>query len=335
MKTFKILLIFLVGVPIFGSKYILYLLLLLLFIPEFIKFRFKKFLLLFYVLILPPLICELFIYQQFPFVSLSIFFSLLIGHSVQEIKIKSIIVILTFLILFQLFSFYSLINYGYDLVPNYLYGESRHLVGVNDLIQFRPSGIYMEPSTLSIYYTGILIIIFLNKEKFKYKNVLIIIAALFSVLTFSIISLVSLLLILINYRRFVTNFLYRLFLAIISSLFVYNFVTYFVIGKISLYNEKGLDNYSRFELVYKMIDNIGLFPNNLTELGVSLDNGPIIYLLLFCGVYSIPIILYILKKSRNNSGLLLLLITKISITYPLFWVILNFNENIKSSNSNK
>ena len=107
-----------------------------------------------------------------------------------------------------------------------------------------------------------------------------------------------------------------------------------MVGKVNLYNEEGLDNYSRFELVYKMIDNIGFVPENLIELGVSLDNGPIIYLLLFCGVYSIPIIFYIVKKSKNNTGLLLLLITKISITYPLLWVILRNNENVKSSNSN-
>ena len=334
MKTFKILLMFLVGLPIFGSKLILYLILLLLCIPQIRNIRFKEYIYLFYILIVPMLICELLIFQKAPVVSISIFCSMIIGYSVREIKIKSIIVVLTVLIASQIFSFYSIVNYGYDLVPQYIYGESRHLVGVNALIQYRPSGIYMEPSNLAVYYIAILIILFLSKEKYKYKNVLIIITTLFSILTFSVISLVSLLIIIINYKRFVGNFIYKVIIAITSSLFTYHFVTSFVVGKVNLYNEEGLDNYSRFELVYKMIDNIGFVPENLIELGVSLDNGPIIYLLLFCGVYSIPIIFYIVKKSKNNTGLLLLLITKISITYPLLWVILRNNENVKSSNSN-
>jgi len=334
MKTFKILLIFLVGLPIFGSKLYLYLLLLLLCIPQLRNIRIKEYVFMFYILILPMLICEMFIFQKVPVVAITIFCSIIIGYSIREIKIKSIIVVLTVLIASQIFSFYSIINFGYDLVPKYLFGESRHLVGFNDLIKYRPSGIYLEPSTLAVYYIAILIILFLSKEKHKYKNVLIIITTIFSILTFSVISLVSLLILAIYYKRFIGNFIYKTIIVISISLFTYSFVMSFVIGKVNLYMEEGFDSYSRFQLVYKMFDNIGFVPENLVELGVSLDNGPIIFLLLFCGVYSIPMIFFIIKKSKNNKGLLLLLATKISITYPLIWVILRNNEKVKSSNSN-
>ncbi|MDB4638253.1 hypothetical protein OAE64_00025 [bacterium] len=335
MKTAKLLLLFLVGVPIFGTKITIYLSLFLLSIPAMLNIRIKEYIVSFYVLVIPLLICELFVFQQLPIISLSIFFSIIIGYSNREFKIKSVTVVLTVLIVFQIISFYSIVNLGYDFVPDYLYGESRHRVGVNDFIQFRPSGIYQEPSTLAIYYIATLVILFTSKEKHKHKRILIAIAALSSVLTFSVISLISLVLLIIYNKRFIKGFLYQSSIAIISSLFIYHFVTSFVITKVSSYSEKGLDNYNRLQLVYKIFDNNWFIPKNLIKEGVAFDNGPLVFLFLFCGIYSIPMILYLVIKSKNNAGLLLMLITKISITYPLFWAILKNNEKIKNRYSNQ
>ena len=334
MKTFKLLLIFLIGIPFFGSKYIIYILLLVLCIPDYKYLSIKKSLMIFYILIIPMLLCEVYVFKEAPITSLSIFISMVIGSSIREININSIKVVLTIIILFHLFSFYSIINYGYDLLPEYLHGESKHLVGINSLIQIRPSGIYSEPSTLSIHYIAISVFIFLKKESYKHKTLIISLATLFSLLTFSIISLVSILIIIVNYRKLLLASIYKLIIATGLSFSIYNFVIKFVIPKVELYTNNGLDNYKRSELFFLMIENIGFTPVNYTKLGVALDNGPIIYLMLFCGIYSLPLIFFILKKSKNNTELLLLLITKISITYPLFWFILTSNEKNKSSNSN-
>lgn len=280
------------------------------------------------------ILCELIIYQELSMTSISIFFSMIIGFSIREVKINSILIILSIFIAFHLFSFVSILYYGYDLIPQYLYGESRHLVGVNTLIKIRPSGLYPEPSTLAINYIAISIILFLRKENYKYKNVLISLSILFSILTFSVISIVSVLILVSNYRHYFKSFFYKFIIAGGLSYFLYNFMTLFVLPKIGLYSDRGLDSYKRFELFYVMSENIGFKPVNFTKSGVALDNGPITYLILFCGVYAIPMIFYILKKSKNNLDVILILFTKISLTYPLLWLILKNNEGLKSRNSN-
>lgn len=327
MKTFKLLLLFLLGVPILDSKYPLYIFLLLLCISGFKNISFRK-TINFLLLLLPIIFCELLIYNEFFTVSISIFFSFIIANSFEKIKLNSLKYVLFLFIGFHIISFISLNYFGFDLIPLYIYGESRHLVGVNSLIQFRPSGLFLEPSTLSINYIALTIMFIYNKEKTRFKKLFLFLSVIFSILTFSVISIISLIIILVHLRKIFNSFLYKVLLISSSLFFISSFFTKFIIPKISLYIDSGLENYSRFELIYVALKNFGITPIKLVQEGVALDNGPIIYLLLLSGIYSLPLILFLLKNSLKDSKLLLLIFTKISVTYPLIWLILKEkNEN--------
>ena len=209
------------------------------------------------------------------------------------------------------------------MIPFYLYGENRHLVGVNELIKFRPSGLFLEPSTFSINYSALTVLLLFNNEKNRFKRLYLILSVFFAILTFSVISVISFIILLVYFKRFINKYIYRGLVLLSSSIFIFFFVTEFVVPKLSLYFNSGLENYTRVELIYRAFENFSLKPINYVSEGVSLDNGPIIFLFLLAGVYSIPLIIYLLKKSLKDFKIFLLIFSKISITYPLIWVIMN------------
>lgn len=279
------------------------------------------------LLMIPVVLCELFVFQQFFIVSLSILGSFLIAETFEKIEYNSLKTILLIFISFHAFSFYSLLTFGVDLIPEFLYEGSRHLVGVNDLIKFRPSGIFLEPSTFAINYIALTILFLKNKEQSGNKNIYLLTSVVFSLLTFSVISVISLLILIYYHKMFFNSFLVKLSVFIIIGYLSYMFLISFVVPKINLYFVEGLENYARFELFFRMIEEFSLSPVNYVNQGVALDNGPIIYLLLFCGVYAIPLAIYMLIKSLKDFKIFLLILTKISVTYPLIWLILKKDEN--------
>ena len=289
----------------------------------------------FTLLLLPIMFCELILFTQTPAVSLSIFLSFLISKSFTKIRLNSIKYVLFLFVGFHLFSYYSLITYGFDMIPSYLYGESRHLVGVNSLIEFRPSGLFLEPSTFSVSYSALTIMLLYNKDNDRFKKLYLILSVVFAILTFSVISIISIIILLVYFRTFINSYLYRIILTLSSSFFIFSFFTEFIIPKLSLYLENGIEKYSRVRLVFDALENFSLIPTNYVSQGIALDNGAIVFLFLLAGIFSLPLITYLMKKSFLDFKILLLILSKISITYPLIWLLIKQSNETQNSNRHK
>ena len=68
--------------------------------------------------------------------------AIILSENKFNLESKNLRIILFILFVFHLISFLSLYQFDVDIIQNYIYGESRHLVQSNTLVDFRPSGIF-------------------------------------------------------------------------------------------------------------------------------------------------------------------------------------------------
>lgn len=330
MGLIRCVLVFLAGVPIFGSKEIIFGLLVLSCIPlintEILTKLFK-----FIVLVFPIIFLLFFIHQDHFYTPISIIASYMIAISMKRVKLYDLKIVLRLLMAFHLVSFISLYLNGSDLIPELLFSESRHAVGINSLIKYRPSAIYQEPSNLALAYISIAI---LSIKLCGYgQNKILRPALACSLLTFSVISLISIIILVLSIKKDRKSVIKSFFSAVSFFLFIFFFVKLFALPKIQLYINSGISEYSRFNLLYKSGFSDNLIVNNIVSEGVSLDNGVIIYILILAGFLGIPLISYIVYKSYKDIKLILILFTKLSLTYPLFWLLIEHPYDTENSSS--
>ena len=105
---------------------------------------------------------------------------------------------------------------------------------------------------------------------------------------------------------------------------MYEFVNQFAYNKVNSYFDMGLENYSRFELLFEYINNFTYygFSEDFSNY-VSYDLGPVVFLFIYAGIFSFPLIIYLLLKAYKNINLFILILTKISVVNPLFWIVIN------------
>lgn len=317
MNFIRTILLFLFSVPILGSKFVIPLILAVITVPN-LKYLNSKFYLHALILCLPILFSRLLFSIEFDVTILYVLASIILSVNKVSFNKKSLLAVLFVFIFFHLISFVSLIQFNIDIIPEYIYGESRHNVQNNSFISFRPSGIFQEPSTLAIHY--LVVTIFLMRDSIEKNSKYIFLSIFFSMLTFSVISILFILVLIPYLKKF--KYVVAVFVPLIY--FVYEFVSQFALNKIETYFNSGIEQYSRFELLFKYLDNFyfaGFYEDFSSY--VAYDLGPVIFLFIYAGIFSIPIIVYIVSKSLKNLNVLVLIFTKISIVSPLFWIVLN------------
>ncbi len=317
MNLLRTILLFLFTIPVFGSKFIIPIALLILTIPNF-KYLSSSFYFYSLLFCVPIIFSKLFFSTEFDPTIFYVVVSILISVNKISISNKSLKTILFIFIFFHLLSVVSILQTGYDFIPDFIYGESRHYVQNNTLINFRPSGIFQEPSTFAIHYLIIAILLLREKTSENIKYVFLSILA--SLFTFSVISVLFILILIPFLKK--AKYIFLIFIPL--GFFIYEFLNQFALNKINNYFDIGIQNYSRFELLFKYLDNFYFagFYENLSNY-VAYDLGPIIFLFIYAGIFSFPIIIYISMRCIKDLNLLVLVFTKISVVSPLFWVVLN------------
>jgi len=317
MNLIRTILIFFFSVPVFGSKFFIPILLIIFSVSN-IKYLNRKFYIYSIFLFSIILFSQLFLSTRFDPNMFYILIAIILSVNSVSIESKNLKIILFIMLFFHIFSIFTLFQFEIDFFPNLLYGESRHLVQSNTFVNFRPSGVFQEPSTFAVYY--LVIAILLSKISKEKNRKYIIFSILLSLLTFSVISLLFPIVLIPFFKRI--RYIFLLFIPIIF--FIYEFINQFAFNKINAYFDMGIENYARFELLFEYLNDFNYygFQNDLSAY-VAYDLGPIVYLFIFAGIFSFPLIIFLLFKAFKNLNLLVLLLTKISISNPLFWIAMN------------
>ncbi|AIY66939.1 hypothetical protein [Pseudoalteromonas piratica] len=236
------------------------------------------------------------------------------------------------LIVFFILSILSIQFLGYDIIAKIIYGESRHEIGAFELISFRGSGVYQEPSTYAYHLIAIVCLLHLanSKDFFLQKCIILI----FALLSFSAAAAVALLMLayLLIYAPIRFNLKLSLLL-LLSPAIVYlgYIVVTFLQYKVGHYATTGFDEVTRFQAISLFSATtpiLGLTAEQLNNL-VIFDMGPLISSVLIFGLLAIPVVFVLLFCCIKNPPSFCLLLTKIPLTDPLLWCVVNriFKQN--------
>lgn len=238
----------------------------------------------------------------------------------DKYNLKGLRVILYVLIGSTLLSYITLFLLGQDLLPTILYGESRHAVGAFQEVSYRPSGYYLEPSTLAYHF---LLLAFLFDLTGRRLGVMvdkhIRICIIFSFLTLSPASLVGL----VFLKKFrIKKLRYRV-PVLIASLGVIYTVVQLLLYKIEVYSRIGFESVERFKALHRAFNGDITFGLSISEISnfVIYDNGPIISLILYFGYLALPLILFLFYIVVKDWRFVALLLIKIPFTNPLLWMV--------------
>lgn len=319
MEVIVLLGVFMFAVPAFGVNVNLFYLISLLFILRWKvnKHRLKVYL--FNLAIIVPLLFVLLVYPS-KWLTLLVLFVAFTTGLYDKYNLKGLKVILYVLIGSTLLSYITLLLSGQDLLPSILYGESRHSVGAFQEASFRPSGFYLEPSTLAYHFLLLAFLFDLIGKRFntgvdKYIRICIV----FSFLTLSPASLVGL----VFLKKFkIKKLRYRVPVYIAGLVMLYTIIK-LLLYKLEVYSSLGFASVERFKALYRAFDGDIMFGLSISEISnmVIYDNGPIISLILYFGYFSIPLILFLLYIVIKDWRFLALLLIKIPFTNPLLWMV--------------
>ena len=320
---FSLIFILSVGIPVFGNKIVLYSIFL---VREFfIALNLRKgHIKTTFVLVVFPLLVSA-IYRDVILDVLAIGCSLVLGYTFAKrviISRRSLLRVVLFLFVSHIFSFWSLYDIGIDRLPFWIYGESRHEVPLTSPFPFRPSGFFQEPSTLCAIYLALLAL----ARKIGYDT-LVWFLLFASLCTFSGISLLAL--IMVKWKRSLSSLRYWsiIFLPVLIYLLANNLLP-FVMEKLVLYSDN-IEDYSRVIDIMSITQSDVIF-GKINYAGVILDNGPLLFLFIKFGVFALPLVFYIIKLTKNHAFLFIILFVKLSVTLPLIWLVL-FYENTRNS----
>lgn len=259
----------------------------------------------------------------------------LLNDSIGD-ALKYVIYIHISIFYLQLFTFY-IFGFNFDIM-NIFGMESRNFDGsryVFGLQVYRASGLFEEPST---YFSSIFLMLMPIYNKIKWKEMLLIILTGF--LSFSTLSFILALLLFVGLLVRYGFFRNIALLVILIPIVIY-------VGKYQLERvfNVGIDDYdaieSRLDFVNLLIErDIGrvFFGEGVGTILfnplVNNDLGGIVMLLYLFGFASIPFIFKILSTTRSTKIAVALLILKLPLYYPLFWVMVHFASSGNSKNEN-
>ncbi|WP_372766132.1 hypothetical protein [Pseudoalteromonas sp.] len=276
-----------------------------------------------------------FIYKDDPFkiliivyCALSISF-LLFDFDIHE---KHWLSVAYLLIIFFILSIISIQFLGYDIIAKLIYGESRHEIGAFELISFRGSGVYQEPSTYAYHLIAIVCLLHIanSKDYFSQKCIILI----FALLSFSAAAAVALLMLayLLVYAPIRFNLKLSLLLLLSPAVFYLGYIVItFLQYKVGHYATTGFAEVTRFQAISLFSETtpaLGLSAEQLSNL-VIFDMGPLISSVLIFGLLAVPVVFVLLFCCVKNPPSFCLLLTKIPLTDPLLWCVVNriFKQN--------
>lgn len=225
-------------------------------------------------------------------------------------------------------SLLSLSQFGYDILPNIFWGESRHWVHANEFVSFRVSGLYQEPSTFAVH----MLLMAMWADQVHRRRPLISLAfALLAAASFSSISIIAAIKILLSARRILGKqpgiFILPLILTVIAFL-MRDFYLFFS-EKLFIYSERGWQAASRFEALFFTLDKIAMnefnfFLGHTTEVlhaFVIYDLGLVLSTLMIMGMPGLFVIaVFLVRFNFSLLGIAVIVITKVTIGNPLLWV---------------
>lgn len=227
-----------------------------------------------------------------------------------------------------IFSAFSLIGLGYDMVPEILYGESRHAVHNNSFLTFRASGLYQEPSTMGLHM--LLLSIWADRSHPDRKWIGLTFSGI-ALLTFSSITILAAFKIAIDLRHTLRSKSALLLVPVIlvGGYFALQSFYGFFLDKLILYNSNGFENAKRFEALFFTLDQIAVgrfnfftgHPPETIQRFVLYDLGPLISTSLILGLSGVILMLVFLARMRPTIlNFAIILSTKAAIGNPLLWV---------------
>jgi hypothetical protein len=315
----EVLFLMFMGIPILGSKYYFYFAYVLREISRALRDKSVHIPKDIVVAILALIIVGFMRQKSLNFVAIII--SMILGYNLaRRIKLTSLDInrIFYFLVCFHVLSLVSLEVLEYDYFPSLMYGESRHQVPASSAFPYRPSGLFQEPSSFCVVYFALLAVC--RSSGYDKITPFIVLAGL---LTFSGISLLGLLM--INWRVLLAKSkLFVLILVPFMYFVVSNYLIPFVQAKVTSYSSD-LESYSRVADILNLSQSDVLF-GKADVVGVILDNGALAFLFLSYGIFSFPLILSLVLRSRRNIAVFFLLFVKLPLTLPLLWFVI-FYEN--------
>ncbi|MBE0364311.1 hypothetical protein PULV_a2616 [Pseudoalteromonas ulvae UL12] len=223
-----------------------------------------------------------------------------------------------------LVSLISIFLLDFDIVAKFIYGESRHLTGAFEMIRFRGSGVYQEPSTYAYHLLAIVLLIqILEPEEYFYTKLYIL---FFSLLSFSAAAAVSL--IFIGYLMIKSPIKFKLKIAIFTVLipvvaYVGYIVIEFMLYKINVYAQSGFTDVTRFQAVNLYIETLPLLGLSEIELKqfVVFDLGPLFSSIIMFGVVGLFVVFLFIYSCFKQPLFSTLVVTKIPLTDPLLWMV--------------
>ncbi len=319
MEVLVLLGVFMFAVPAFGVNVNLLYLISLLFIIRWKINKQRLKIYLFNLALLSPLVIVLLVYPS-KWLTLVVLFAAITTSLYDKYNLKELKVVLYALAGATIVSYISLFILGHDLLPLILYGESRHSVGAFQGVNYRPSGFYLEPSTLA-YHFLLLAFLFdlLSRRNKRNLDKYIRASIILSFLTLSPASLVGL----VFLKKFkIKKLRYRAPLIVTSFIMLYTIIN-LLLYKLEVYSGIGFASVERFKALHLAFKEEVAFGLSITEISnfVIYDNGPIISLILYFGYLSIPIILFLLYVVIKDWRFLALLLIKIPFTNPLLWMV--------------
>ncbi len=222
----------------------------------------------------------------------------------------------------------TLIAFGYDLIPQLIYGESRHAVHDNVFLKFRVSGLYQEPSTLGLHM--LLLSLWADQTHPRQRFVSMTFAGI-ALLTFSSITILAAFKIVMDLRKVLRSKFSLLLLPVVlvgGVVALRSFYLFFV-EKVSLYAGQGLETAKRFEALFFTWDQIAFdefnfFQGHDTDIiqkFVVYDLGPLLSTLLILGFPGALLVTAFLVRMRFSLvNIAIVLATKATLNNPLLWI---------------
>ncbi|MFQ2079316.1 hypothetical protein ACK331_00875 [Aeromonas veronii] len=269
--------------------------------------------------------------------SLSVF---ILFSKMKKESINNAIIAIKYVIYIHLSLFFIefILYYAFDVKLSYLglIGlESRNLDGSRTIFSYqayRASGLFEEPSTF-IASVFLLYVPIANRSSL----LLSLLVALAGVLTLS--SLGFILGGLILFSLVLKLSFFKKIIAVLLATPFFTYVATYQLNRVFMHGDVGYDPVSVRTAFLEYIFNrdwlhvllgngVGTFNENNV---INNDLGAVPILFFLFGIFSVPLLIMILKSWKKNPTLVFgLLLLKVPVYYPFFWVIVFLNNRIAS-----
>lgn len=229
----------------------------------------------------------------------------------------------------------SLVVSGEDVVPAFLYGETRHAVHANEFISARISGLYQEPSTFGLHM--LLLSLLPMGGRARFYEVSFLCLAIVSTSMITLFALARLAWVLRAQVLTRAGLWYVVLLTPFVALIVVPALL-FMGEKVWTYADTGILESTRFVVFAVAADVVlggavpwfGLSEDALKDF-VVYDTGLFISTPLLLGFIGLPFLLLFIYLALRKPFMLLMGLTKMTISNPLAWAVLMRYERQRST----